>query len=606
MDSCRTTRSWIDRLALRGSTLLAGSLALALGVACGAEAPSRPAAGPTAAGPDAAGATAPGRAVEPAAWLYLTDIGIRHENGASGEFFFPEIAGAGGALLDYDGDGDLDLYVVQGGSVPGAARDEAGQAQLGADRLYRTDAGVGSDGRRTVEWVDVTEAAGIAAAGYGMGVAVGDIDNDGAPDFYVTNAGANQLWRNRGDGTFEEVTRSAGVSEVRWSTSATFFDYDNDGWLDLYVANYVDFRLETHRECRSTSGAPDYCGPLSFNPESDRLWRNRGDGTFEDMSEEAGIAELAGTGLGVTAADFNGDGWSDLFVANDQMVNFLWMNRGDGTFAEEAALAGCAVNMEGNEEASMGVVAADFDEDGALDLFMTHLDGETNTLYMGDGTGLFRDRTAGLGLAAPSLPSTGFGTTVTDYDLDGWQDIYVANGAVYTIEEQRLAGDPFPFRQPDQLFLNQGGTGFVEIEGSSLARSGGHEVEVGRGVASGDRLRVGFPMLVVFNNGGPVHLVDLVASPPADWLGIDARAIGGRAALGATVSVELATGPRRYRRVHRDGSYCSSGDPAVLVGLGDTGAAESVRIDWPSGGATVLGSPPVGHYLRVIDPAARK
>ena len=522
---------------------------------------------------------------------------MEHVNGASGSYYFPEIAGAGGALFDYDGDGDLDLYMVQGGSVE-AAYGSGPTETAGVDRLYRTDVIEQADGARIVDIVDVTESAALSATGYGMGVAVGDYDNDGDADLYVTNAGPNQLWRNDGDGTFSDVSAATGIAGDRWSTSASFFDFDRDGRLDLFVTNYVDFRLETHRDCRATSGALDYCGPLSYNPEPDRLYRNRGDGTFADVSEAAGIGESPGTGLGVTAADFDGDGWTDLFVANDQMVNRLWMNRGDGTFSDEAALAGCAVNMEGNEEASMGVVAADFNEDGALDLFMTHLDGETNTLYLGDGAGLFEDRTASLGLAVPSLPSTGFGTEAIDLDLDGWQDIFVANGAVYTIERQRLAGDPFPFRQPDQLFWNDGGRGFREIGEALFSGTHAPEAQAGRGVASGDRLRVGFRMLVVFNNGGPVHNLDALSAPGAGWIGVETGSSESRPAIGARVTVELEDGTRRYRRVHRDGSYCSSRDPGVLVGLGEQGVARSLRIDWPDGGSTVLNGPRSNHYLR--------
>jgi hypothetical protein len=536
-----------------------------------------------------------------AARLYLSEAGlVDHRSGATGEFYFPEIAGAGGALFDYDGDGDLDLYVVQGGSVEAAYRNGGVQPDDDGDRLYRTEYSKSPEGRRQISFEDVTERAGIRATGYGMGVTVGDVDNDGWPDLYVTNAGPNQLWRNNRDGTFSEVTQEAGVEDDRWSTSASFFDYDNDGWLDLYVSNYVDFRLETHRDCRATSGALDYCGPLSYNPEPDRLLRNLGDGRFTDVTEAAGLGSHAGSGLGVTAADFDNDGWQDLFVANDQMVNYLWMNQGDGTFSEEAALAGCAVNMEGNEEASMGVVAADFNDDGALDLFMTHLDGETNTLYLNDGNGLFSDRTAALGLAAASMPSTGFGTEALDFDLDGWQDIFVANGAVYTIESQRLAGDPFPFRQPDQLFWNDGGKRFEQTREPFASAVGRVEPQAGRGVTSGDRLRIGFRMLIVFNDGGPAHTVDGLQAAAGGWVGIDTRSAAARPAIGARVKVAMEDGTERHRRVHRDGSYCSSRDPGVLAGLGQ-GQLASVGVYWPGGGETRLLSPPSERYLVMIE-----
>ncbi|MDX1644084.1 MAG: VCBS repeat-containing protein, partial [Thermoanaerobaculia bacterium] len=463
-----------------------------------------------------------------------------------------------------------------------------------------TDRVISPQGEVTTEWIDVTPAAlgsasSAGATGYGMGVAVADYDGDGRLDLYVTNAGPNQLWRNRGDGTFEDVTRRAGTGDERWSTSATFFDYDADGRPDLFVVNYVDFRLETHRDCRAASGALDYCGPLSYEPESDRLYRNRGDGIFEDVTARAGLGGSRGNGLGAVAADFDRDGWADLFVANDQMENFLWRNDGDGTFSEEAALAGVAVNREGDEEASMGVVAADLDEDGALDLFMTHLDGETHTLYRGDGEGLFRDRTAALGLAAPTLPMTGFGAAAVDVDLDGWRDLYVADGAVYTIEALRLAGDPFPFRQPDQLFLNRSGERF-----ESLERPAGETAdEVGRGVAAGDPVRRGRVGVVVFNSGASPWWLE----PTRDgrWLGVLPSA-PGLAALGpSSVVLRLADGSRRHARTNRDGSYASSSDAAVLFGLGE-GTPERISIERTGAPRLDLLDPPEGRYLVVPVP----
>lgn len=577
------TRSGAERSSVEGLVL-----SLAVLAACGGCAPS----------PSDIAPSGPGESVDadsggdPLLTL-TTEIPFEHDTGAEGAFYFPEIGGSGGGWVDFDGDGDLDLYAVQAGSVEEAYRNQGRQPHGPSDRLLRNDLVLGSEGSVESRWVDVTLRAGLSdATGYGMGVAVGDFDADGRLDLYVTNAGPNQLWRNRGDGTFEDVTERAGVGEERWSTSATFFDYDGDGRLDLFVANYVDFRLETHRDCRATSGALDYCGPLSYNPEPDRLYRNRGDGSFEDVTVRAGLSEKRGSGLGTVAADFDTDGWPDLFVANDQMVNFLWRNDGDGTFSEEAALAGVAVNMEGDEEASMGVVAADFDEDGALDLFMTHLDGETHTLYRGDGRGLFVDRTAALGLAAPTLPATGFGTAAVDVDLDGWRDLYVANGAVFIIESRRLAGDPFPFRQPDQLFLNRGGAGF-----ESVAEPAGEvSPETGRGVAAGDLWRSGRTSLVVFNSGAaPWRLRPRIAGR---WLGVVPLAGGARSLEGASVSLELDGGTRRHARFHRDGSYASANDAAVLIGLG-TASPKRLSIERPGAASLDILEPPQGRYLVV-------
>jgi hypothetical protein len=376
-----------------------------------------------------------------------------HWNGMTGEYYFPEMTGQGCAFLDYDGDGDLDVYLVEGALLAGDSMDEALVPYAGGGtprgRLFRNDAGPGRPDREggtlVPRFVDVTDDSGLAATGSGRGVATGDYDGDGRVDLYLTNYGPNQLWRNRGDGTFEDVTAEAGVGTDGWSTSASFLDYDRDGRLDLYVANYVEFDVAENPTCYTGGGRRDYCGPSDFPPVTDRLYRNRGPGpggvTFEDVSGPAGIAAAKGPGLGVVAADFDGDGWTDLFVANDGAVNFLWRNRGRGEdgavhYSDEALLSGVALNRAGKAEASMGVDAGDFDGDGDLDLFMTHLMGETNTLYVNDGTGLFEDRTLETGLGAPSFPLTSFGTAWLDYDNDGRLDLFVASGAVRILEEQ--------------------------------------------------------------------------------------------------------------------------------------------------------------------------
>ena len=397
-------------------------------------------------------------------------LDFTHWNGMSGEYYFPEMTGQGAALLDYDNDGDLDVYMVQGGLLgPGKKRADAMFPYQGAwppsDRLFRNDLGAPAEktGERGLKFTDVTAESGLAkiATGYGMGVATGDFNNDGFTDLYVTNYGSNQLLRNQGDGTFRDVTSAAGVDDPSWSTSAAFFDFDRDGWLDLFVTNYVVFDLGRNPECFAPSSRRDYCGPSAFPGVADRLWRNRGDGTFEDVSVRSRIGAEKGAGLGVVAADFDGDGWLDLYVANDGEPNHLWLNQRDGTVRDEALLAGVAVNREGEPEASMGVSAADFDGDGDDDLFMTHLMSETNTLYVNDG-GLFEDRTLETGLAAGSLTFTSFGTAWFDVDNDGWLDLMIANGAVKGVEALAREGDLYPLDQPNQLLLNVGGRRFED------------------------------------------------------------------------------------------------------------------------------------------------
>ena len=521
-----------------------------------------------------------------------------HDHGGTGEFYFPEIMAPGGALFDYDGDGDLDLYCVQSGPLvvsPGESRP--------SDRLLRNDLAADAGAPREPSFTDVTEASGIRAAGYGMGAAAGDIDNDGRTDLYVTNFGSNQLWRNLGGGRFEDVTAAAGVDDPRWSTSAAFLDYDRDGWLDLFVTNYVDFRVASHQACTASSGRRDYCAPGAYRGEPDRLFRNRGDGTFEDVSGRAGILSRYGAGLGVVTVDFDGDGFTDIFVANDQEANFLWMNRGDGSFEEGALLAGVSVNMEGQTESSMGVTAGDVDEDGDEDLFMTHLNGETNTLYVNQGDATFYDRTFASALGLVSLPFTGFGTAFLDFDGDGRLDLFAANGAVHTLEARAREGDSFPFEQRDQLFRNLGNGAFEDA-----TRAGGTALEVegvSRGAAVGDLNDDGAADLVVFNTGGPARLL-LGRAPsrsgPGSWLGLRLL-VGrpGRDALGARVELELADGRRRWRRVRSDASYLSANDPRVRIRLAPGDSIAVLRVRWPGGRVEEWTDLPERSYATLVE-----
>ncbi len=394
-----------------------------------------------------------------------------HFNGMTGHYLFPEIKGMGGALLDYDNDGDLDLYLMQGRLLEEA---RAGDVIFPppnrlppGDNLYRNDLVGGQGAEGELHFTDVTEESGIVALEYGQGVATGDYDNDGWVDLYVSNFGPNQLFRNRGDGSFEDVSERAGVGDPGWGASTTFVDVDHDGWLDLYVVNYLQYRLANQKTCRSAEGLPDYCGPLAYQPAPDRLFRNRGDGTFQDISGPAGIHTEAGSGLGVAAGDFTGDGRVDIYVANDERVNYLWVSHGDGTFVNGAAIAGVAANMNGTAESSMGVGIGDMDNDGDEDIFLTHLTDETNTFYENLGDGFFEDRSIAVRLGPQSLLATGFGTVVLDYDNDGWLDIFAANGAVNQRANARarmlLEESKFPYEQPNQLFRNLGDGSFLDV-----------------------------------------------------------------------------------------------------------------------------------------------
>ncbi|HMB54350.1 MAG TPA: VCBS repeat-containing protein, partial [Thermoanaerobaculia bacterium] len=448
--------------------------------ACGGGEPQGTADAP---GPAAGGDAAPTTAyfAEAAA---DTGLDFVHWNGMTGGYYMAEVTGSGAALLDYDGDGDLDVYFVQGRLLgPGkSAGDAIFPTTLPTDRgrLYRNR--LAEDGRLGFE--DVSEEAVPPHTGYGMGVATGDYDGDGDPDLYLTHLGRNQLLRNEGDGTFRDVTDASGAGDDGWSVPAAFLDFDRDGDLDLFVGNYVDFPFDDPPVCNDFAGEQDYCGPDSFAPQADRLFENRGDGTFRDVTAERGLTGGFGPALGVVAADFDGDGWIDLYVANDQRPNNLWLNQGDGTLRDEALLAGAAMNAEGKAEASMGVDGGDFDGDGDLDLFMAHLVTETNTLYVNEGGGLFTDRSVEMGLAQPSKRFTGFGTSWLDYDNDGDLDLLVVNGEVDVIDELHRAGDPFPYEQPNQLFENLGDGRYREVTAEAGAPF--QLSEVSRGALFGD------------------------------------------------------------------------------------------------------------------------
>ena len=289
------------------------------------------------------------------------EVGIDfvHFNGMSGEHYFAEMMGSGAALFDYDNDGDLDIFIVQGTMLgPGKRLADARFPPRGPlplkGRLYRNDTLVNRDGTRTLKFTDVTEQSGINASGYGMGVAAGDFNNDGWVDLYITNFGSSQLWRNNGDGTFTDVTQISGTENLSWGVSAAFLDFDRDGWLDLFVANYVNFRFSSLKKCLAPGGAPDYCGPLTYDPLPNRLFRNRGNGTFEDVTVKAQMADEFYGALGVVCADFNGDGWIDLYVANDERPNQLWINQRNGTFKNLALMAGCALSKDGIAQSGMG------------------------------------------------------------------------------------------------------------------------------------------------------------------------------------------------------------------------------------------------------------
>jgi hypothetical protein len=504
-----------------------------------------------------------------------TGLTFAHVSGASGEYYMAEQMGAGVALFDYDGDGDLDVYLVQGGSLgskPAAA--------AVTSRLFRNDLTVGADGSRKLRFTDVTEKAGVGARTYGMGAATGDYDGDGDLDLLVTSFGPEVLYRNNGNGTFTDVTKESGVGDPQWSAGAAFVDYDRDGDLDLFVANYLDFTIANNKRCNDSLGARDYCSPRAYRPVPDRLYRNDGKGRFTDVTEAAGITKADGAGLGVSTGDYNGDGWLDLYVANDATPNQLWINQKNGTFKDEGLLSGTALNAAGNPEGSMGIASGDFDLDGDEDLFVTNIVGETFVLYANDGRGSFDDARTRVGLAAPTAAFTGFGTDWFDYDNDGWLDLFIANGAVNIVEAQR--GQKFPFKMRNQLFRNTGSGRFEQT-----SKAGGEAFErldIGRAAAFGDVDNDGDIDVVTTNNSGPVQLLLNQIGTKNHWVDVRLeQPQGNRLGFGAWVGIERAGKPTIWRRVKTDGSYLAAGDVRVHAGLGASAAMTAITVQWPDG-----------------------
>ena len=523
-------------------------------------------------------------------------LNFHHFIGATGEYFFPEIMGSGVGMVDYDGDGDLDLYFVQGAMLDPAKEVSqsvfpyAGEGTP-RNRLFQNELNPTGELRFT----DVTVEAGVGHPGYGMGLAVGDYDNDGDPDLYLTNFGTNVLYRNDGDGAFTDVTQDAGVDDPRYSASSTFLDYDSDGDLDLYVANYVSFTIRGNRRCGGERR--DYCAPDVYQPLPDRLFRNEGNGRFTDRSEEAGLGRAFGAGLGVVAVDLDLDRRIDIYVANDGTPNQLWINQGDGIFLDQGLVSGTAYNIDGMAEAGMGVTAADFDGDGDDDLFVTHNKKETNTLYLNGRQAGFADATSRFGLANPSVPYSGFGTLWFDYDNDGWLDLFVANGAV-VMDDRQPADSPYPYAQENQLFRGDGTRRSREVE-SEVAGLALDLVEVSRGAAFGDIDNDGDVDIAVSNNNGPARLLLNQVGSRNHWLGVRLVGEGGAVSAVNQARVALFREARKplWRRCHTDGSYLSANDSRILFGLGSSKEVVRVEVHWPDGRCESWGDAGVDRYV---------
>jgi hypothetical protein len=503
----------------------------------------------------------------------LTDVaaqaGIRfvHDRGSTPEHHLPEMVGAGLSWLDYDNDGWMDLYVVQGGPFPPQGSPKAG------DRLYR------NNGNGT--FTDVTEKAGVNDTGYGMGAIAADYDNDGFVDLYVTNYGGNVLLHNNGDGTFQDVTAKAGVAGPRWGTSAAWGDVDGDGSLDLFVGQYADDRKDKYLFCGDpATGTRDYCPPIMYDGTVSVLYRNNGNGTFTDITREAGLGKAIGKALGVLFVDVDLDGKPDLYIANDEVMNYLFHNLGGGRFEDISVTSGTGFGLEGNPQGGMGVDAGDLDGDGLPDIVVANFESEPNEYYRNLGSGVFEDLSLSSGFGPATLPYVKFGLNLLDVDNDGDLDAYMANGHIYDKPRRQGAAAA----QKPLLMWNDGA-------GRFRSRGCGPAFEqefVGRGSAVADYDNDGDPDIAVSNSAGPVLLLRNDGQH-GNWLGVElVGKKSSRQGIGTRLVAETPAGKKLTRFVAAGSSYLSSSDPRVLFGLGPEKSIKTLTIHWPSGKTQVV------------------
>ncbi len=505
----------------------------------------------------------------------------KHVDGRSGQKYFMETLGSGAAFFDYDADGDPDLYFVNGAPLPGYVSQE-----IPTNCLYRNN----GDGTFT----DVTEKAGVGDTGYGHGCAVGDYNNDGQLDLYVTNYGTNRLYRNNGDGTFTEVAESAGVTEPRWSTSCAFADYDRDGNLDLYVVNYIVFDINENPWCGlREKGIRAYCEPDNFIAQSDTLYRNNGDGTFTDVTKTAGIYNTTGKGLGVVWGDYNNDGAADIYVANDSTENLFYRNNGDGTFEEVGFMVGVALSENGAAENGMGTTFGDWNNDGWFDLTVTNYAQQTNTLYHNDADGFFTDATTTTKTAQRTYPYLGWATAFIDYDNDGYQDLFVANGHLH--ENLAELGQEGTYGQRNLLFRNNSNGTFTEI--SETLGPGMKLTDVSRGATFADYDLDGDIDIVVTNSNTAPRLLRNDGGNRKNWLQIRLTATNGSTdAIGARVKITTGT-LTQTREVRSGDGYLSQQDLTLHFGIGDSEQVDSIEVQWQSGAKQLIGSVPANQVL---------
>ena len=514
-------------------------------------------------------------------------IDFKHTNGRSGEFYFVEQLGSGTAFFDYDNDGDLDIYFVDGADLPGFQSEHPP-----TNRLYRNN----GDGAFT----DVTEIAGVGDKSYGVGCCVGDYDNDGHLDLYVTNFGNNRLYRNNGDGTFTDIADRANVADERWGASCAFADYDNDGHLDLYVTNYIQYQLDKNKICKN-KGVRTYCNPQEYVGEADILYRSNGDGTYTEVTQAAGVYQPRSRGLGIVWGDYDSDGYIDLYVANDTNENHLFHNNGDGSFSDMAFFAGVALNENGEMGSGMGVDFGDYNNDSRLDIMVTNFQDEVATLYHNDGDGFFSDASYISGTGESTYASLGWGVCFFDYDNDGAKDIFVANGHIFGNVEE--FNPETTYAQVNHLFRNLGAGVFQEITanaGLDLSQKA-----PSRGAAFGDYDNDGDIDILVTNSDGQPQLLRNDGGNRNNWVKVHIRGTtSNRAGIGTRV--EVVTGDVSQMAEVKSGSgYLCQNALALHFGLGGHTTIDKIIATFPSGRVHKMEAVPVNQIVEIIEPNGR-